>query len=387
MKKSLAFKFLSLPLAILIFSAACSKKENNTSSGSSTPPENNLNVTVTTIAGKVNDHGNGEDGNGLNARFWNPTKMVFDNRNNMLYVADGTCIRSIDQQNNVKTYLPEHVLSVYNEIMDIDLAPGPDGGTLYFISKENDIWKIAPNGNSYTTTKIIDRIYGGNETGPVNTSDQIDGPSGITTGKNGVIYFFNTTWNTMHTITLNSLSPVTGTVASFAGKPTASRGGTAWPYADGTGENASFGGGVTDIASDANGNIYVADFRNDLVRMVTPTGVVTSLFQYENGIGVDYSGPVNVAQANHVTHVSATANGGTIFFTTYGRGGNYSPALRMVRPGKDVTTLVGTSLNYGDGSGGTASLSTVGGIAATPDGKTIYVAESGKKVIRKVTIQ
>ncbi|MGG9964196.1 hypothetical protein [Ferruginibacter sp. SUN106] len=387
MKHHFSFKFLYLPLAGLFFTAACGKKESNTPGNGNTPPENNVAVTVTTIAGKVNDHGNGEDGNGLNARFWNPTKMVFDNRNNMLYVADGTSIRSIDQQNNVKTYLPEHVLSAFNEIMDIDLAPGPDGGTLYFISKENDIWKIEPNGNNYTTTKIIDRVFGGNETGAVNTSDQIDGATGITTGKNGTIFFFNSFWNTMHSLTLNSLTPVTGTVNTFAGKATATRGAAAWPYKDGSGDDASFGGTVSDIASDANGNIYVADFRNDLVRMVTPAGAVSSLFQYENGIGVDYSGPVNVAQANHVTHVSASADGKAIYFTTYGRGGNYSPALRLVKPGKEVITLVGSSMNYGDGNGASAALSTIGGIAATPDGKIIYVAEPGKKVIRKITIQ
>jgi sugar lactone lactonase YvrE len=59
----------------------------------------------------------------------------------------------------------------------------------------------------------------------------------------------------------------------------------------------------------------------------------------------------------------------------------------MVRPGKDVVTLVHTSLNYGDGQNESAALSTVGGIAVTPDGKTIYVSEYLKKVIRKVTIQ
>ena len=385
MKQHFSFKFLYLPVVALIFTAACGKKESRPSV--TTSPDNTIHVTVTTIAGKVNDHGNGEDGNGPDARFWNPTKMVFDNRNNMLYVADGTCIRSIDQQNNVKTYMPEHVLSAYNEIMDIDIAPGTNGGTLYFISKENDIWKIEPNGNSFTTTKIIDRIYGGNEVGPINTSDQIDGPTGVTTGKNGIIYFLNSFWNTMHSITLNSIAPVSGTVAAFAGKATATRGGSAWLFKDGVGDDASFGGSVSDIASDANGNIYVADFRNDLVRMVTPNGMVTSLFQYKDGFGIDKDGTVAVAQANHVTHVSATADGKAVFFTTYGLGGNYSPALRMVRPGKDVVTLVGTAVNYGDGPGGSAWLASVGGIAATPDGKTIYVAEPGKKVIRKVMIQ
>src|SRR4051794_20838680 len=55
-------------------------------------------VNVVTIAGKRGDHGNAEDGNGANARLWNPGKMVYDQRNKVLYVADGTTIRSIDEQ-------------------------------------------------------------------------------------------------------------------------------------------------------------------------------------------------------------------------------------------------------------------------------------------------
>ena len=37
-------------------------------------------VNVTTIAGKYGLQGD-DDGKGANARFWNPTKMVYDNRN------------------------------------------------------------------------------------------------------------------------------------------------------------------------------------------------------------------------------------------------------------------------------------------------------------------
>ena len=80
-------------------------------------------------------------------------------------------------------------------------------------------------------------------------------------------------------------------------------------------------------------------------------------------------------------------NGSLIFFTTYGKGGYNLPALRVVKPGIDVTTLVGTGSAYGDGTGNTAGLGTIGGIAVTGDGKTVYVAEPGNKVIRKVTVQ
>ena len=52
-----------------------------------------------------------------------------------------------------------------------------------------------------------------------------------------------------------------------------------------------------------------------------------------------------------------------------------------------MSTLVGKSSVYGDGSGDVAAFGEIGGIAATADGKTVYVSEVGNKVIRKVTIQ
>lgn len=373
-------------LACTIVFSACSK-DGTTGPTPPIPPippvppvVNNITVTVTTIAGKMNDHGNAEDGQGAAARFWNPGKMVFDYRDNMLYVADGTTIRRVDAANNVTTYMPLGVISGFNEILDMDLAPGSAGGNLYITTKENDLLKISPNGNTVSKTKIIDRVYGGNATGPLNSADQLDGANGIATGKNGEIYFFNAWWNTLRKVSL-----VDNAVLPFAGKPVETRSGNAWPFADGQGDVASFGGSVPDITSDGDGNIYIADFRNDLVRKVTPSGQVSSLFQYKGGWGIDEDGPVATAQANRVTTVAVNRDGAAVFFTTYGKGGNNLPSLRMIVPGNKVLTLVNGN-HYGDGNANTAGIETPGGIAATPDGKVIYISEPGKKLVRKVVI-
>lgn len=377
--------FSTLFFATVIVLSSCTNKDVD---DPDTPdkPVTNLSVTVTTIAGKLDDHGNGEDGQGTAARFWNPTKMIYDSRNNLLYVADGTVIRSIDAQNNVKTYMPLGVISRWSEILDLSLAPGV-GGSLYIATAEHDLLKIEPDGTSVKKTVLADRIYGGNETGDLNSADHFDGTHGIATGTNGEIYFFNAFWNTMRRVTLSSLDPVQGIVEPFAGKSLTSRSGNAWPFADGQGEGATFGGVVDDIASDAQGTIYVADYWNDELRMVSPDGKVTSLLKYMHGIGIDEDGPVGTAQANHVTQVACSQNGLLVFFGTLGNGGNNLPRLRVVVNKKEVITLTKSGTTYGDGTGETAGLETIGGLAATPDGKTIFVSEPGKKVIRKVTIQ
>jgi hypothetical protein len=385
------FSLSSCVTSVALFLAtACAKNiDGNSNLDLKTTSVNNATqyaVNVTTIAGRFGMQGDA-DGNGSNARFWNPTKMVYDNRNNTLYVADGTVIRSIDKQNNVKSYLPYGKINNYDEILDIDVTPDSIGGSLYFITKENNLYKIEPKANSYKLTTIADRIYGGNELGKLNTKDHFDLSFGMATGKNGNLYFFNQSWYTIHQIKFTSTAPFAGSVKTFAGKPCTTRSGDVWPYQDGTGEVATFGYGVTDMCADGKGNLYVADFRNDLVRKVTPAAVVTSLFQYEHGLGIDVDGPVSTAQANRVVHISATKDGKSIYFTTFGSGGFNPPALRVVKPGIDVTTLVGKSSAYGDGSGDVAAFGEIGGIASTADGKTVYVSEVGNKVIRKVTIQ
>ena len=383
--------FLSrIALAMLLLATACSKNIDTASNISSF--KNNAavtttyKVTVTTIAGKFGVQGDA-DGKGSVARFWNPTKMVYDNRNKKLYVADGTVIRSIDAQNNVKTYLPFGKINNYDEILDMDVTKDSIGGSLYFITEENALYKIEPKGTSYKLTTIADRLYGGNEIGTLNKKDHFDLPYGMATGNNGDIYFFNQSWYTIHHIKFTSTNPFAGTVKTFAGKPCTTRSGNVWPYQDGPGEAATFGYGVTDMCADGKGNLYVADFRNDLVRKVNTSGVVKSLFQYEHGLGIDVDGPISVAQSNRVDQISANKDGTSIFFTSFGKGGFNPPALRVVKPNIDVTTLVGKSSTYGDGSGDIAAFGQIGGIATTADGKTVYVSEVGNKVIRKVTIQ
>lgn len=249
------------------------------------------------------------------------------------------------------------------------------------------MWKIEPGNRYGKATNIVNRVYSGNKTGALNSVDHFDHATGLTTGLNGEIYFFNESWNTLHRITLTS--PTAGIVDTFAGKPLAQSGGNGnpYPYKNGIGQRATFSSRVSDIASDGRGNIYVADFDNELVRKVTPAAKVTALFQYANRIGVDVDGPVSAAQSNNVTQVTANHNGSYVFFISYGNAGNNLSSLRLVRPGIDVTTLVGNGTVYGDGTGKTAGLAQVGGIATTPDGKTVYLAEPGRKVIRKAVIQ
>ncbi len=123
--------------------------------------------------------------------------MVFDSRNNLLYIADGTVIRSLDARNNVRTYVPLRALgSSFNNILDMAPAPGA-AGSLYVTTKENDLGNIEPAGEQRRAVIVVNRTHSGNADGALNSGDHFDA-EGLAAGSQREIYFFNQSWNTLH---------------------------------------------------------------------------------------------------------------------------------------------------------------------------------------------
>jgi sugar lactone lactonase YvrE len=147
---------------------------------------------------------------------------------------------------------------------------------------------------------------------------------------------------------------------------------------DGTGAAASFrypGG----IATDSAGNVYVADTYNNTVRKITPAGVVTTLAGTAGvsggvdgtGAGASFSLPVGIV-------VNAA---GTIYVSDF-----YDNTIRAITPAGVVTTLAGATGTVGsaDGTGAAARFNGPQGIALDASGN-LYVADSWNATIREVT--
>ncbi|MEB0299872.1 hypothetical protein QN348_03230, partial [Mucilaginibacter sp. 5C4] len=95
------------------------------------------------------------------------------------------------------------------------------------------------------------------------TAAKFNGPRGIAINSAGDLYVADANNNVIRKIT------AAGVVTTFAGSG-------AIGNADGTGTAASFNH-PAGVAVDAAGNVYVADTNNNLIRKITPAGVVTSL--------------------------------------------------------------------------------------------------------------
>ena len=128
------------------------------------------------------------------------------------------------------------------------------------------------------------------------------------------------------------------------------------------------------MAVDTAGNVYVADFDNHRVRKITATGVVTTLagstsgyldatgtaaqFNFPAGVAVDAAGNVYVADSNNHRIRKITATG-------------------------IVTTLVGSTLGYLDGTGAAAQFNYPYGVAVDLAGN-VYVADFGNHRVRQI---
>lgn len=160
-----------------------------------------------------------------------------------------------------------------------------------------------------------------------------------------------------------------GVVSTFAGS--AQQG-----LNDGTGSAAQFYN-PTGIASDALGNLVVADSRSYLIRQITPQAVVTTLagnivlgFMDGTGSNAHFNNPEGVAMDGS----------GNIYVVDYN---NHS--IRKITPGGVVTTLAGNGTpGYVDGTGSAARFRHPFGLTVDGQGN-VYVADEENFRIRKIT--
>lgn len=229
---------------------------------------------VTTLAGKPPNpfSRGGVDGVGQSAGFTNPGGVATDNAGN-IYVADSNndTIRKITTAGDVTTLAGKSVLGVADHTdgtgpaarfsLPRGIATDTAGNVYVADSNNNTIRKITPS--SVVTTLAGKAGVTGHANGMA-ASASFNEPWGIAVDKAGNIFVAEAGNNSIRKI--NPAGVVT-TLAGRAGEE---------GHADGTGAVARFND-PQGIATDTAGNVYVADTGNNIIRKITPAGVVTTV--------------------------------------------------------------------------------------------------------------
>ncbi len=148
--------------------------------------------------------------------------------------------------------------------------------------------------------------------------------------------------------------------------------------ADGTGVLARFNH-PAGVATDSADNVYVADTTNNTIRKITSAGVVTTLAGSPGASGsTDGTG---VAAHFKFPQGVATDSAGNVYVANAG-----NSTIRKITPAGVVSTLAGTADSVGsaDGTGEAARFNHPTGIATDSAGN-VYVTDTKNNTIRKIT--
>jgi len=264
-------------------------------------------------------------------------------------------------------------LTTTDVILDVTTTSAQSGGTV----TNTGTSAITANGVCYSSTNQTPTVDNAKTTDPVISTSYtfVSNLSGLTAGTTYYVRAYatnayGTSYGSVVKFTTSStVVTVTGAVTTFAGSTTSG-------YSDGTGTGAQFNS-PQGIAVDAQGNVYVSDTFNNAIRKITPAGVVTTIAG--TGIAGYTDGPAAAAQF-YAPQGLAVDTKGDVFVADYGNN-----VIREITPAGMVSTFAGNgTAGYVNGAATVAEFNSPAGVAVDASGN-LFVADHNNNVIRKIT--
>lgn len=293
------------------------------------------------------------DGVGAGAGFDNPSGIGTDALGNV-YVSDfgSGAIRKIT---------PAAIVTTIGSVNTPSGLAVDNLGNIFVSSfDESRIYKISSVG--------VKTILAGNgssgSTDGVGTAASFYGPGGMTTDALGNLYVADQSNNKVRKVT------PAGLVITIAGNGSAASN-------DGPALSAGFYN-PDGVAVDALGNIYVADSKNNKIRKISAAGIVSTFAG--SGIAGNLNGNGTAASFNYPTSLGADV-AGNLYVSDY-----RNNVIRKISPAGQVTTLAGSgSAGNLNGIGTSASFYGPLGLAIDQN-DNLYVADYINDLIRKITL-
>jgi sugar lactone lactonase YvrE len=323
---------------------------------------------ITTVAGNGSTGSTGDGGLATGAQIGSPNGVATDSNGN-IFIADAlnNRIRKVDASGNITTYVGTGSaafsgdggpaagasLNFIGTAVHSGIAVDTQGNLYIADSGNNCIRKVTVSSGTISTIAGV----GGSPAalsgdGGAATSAKLAAPLGVAVDGNGNVYIADTGNGRVRKV------DTSGIITTVAGTT--------------TGSNLGDGGLATsaqlynpdDVAVDAAGNVFIADYNNGRVRKVDASGIITSL---------------NVGAASYSVASLAVDNSGNIFMTTG------SDVVKYIAPGAVSVYAGGGSSNPGDGLSPTsATLGAPSGLALDAAGN-LYISDKTASRVRKVT--
>ena len=248
-------------------------------------------------------------------------------------------------------------------------ASADSSGKVYIADSGNHKIRMVSSTGIITTFAGTGSI-GSNGDGGAATSAKFSSPTGVSADNSGNVYIIDYGNQKIRMVTS------TGIITTVAG--------TGWWGSSGDG-GAATSAQLFDpygVAADISGNVYIADRGDNKIRMVSSAGIITTIAGTgTRGISGD-GGAATSAQLCEPFGVAVDISG-NVYVADY-----WNHKIRMVSSTGIITTFAGTGTAGSSGDGGAATSARLYypfGVAADGNGQLVYIADSQNQKIRMVT--
>jgi len=333
--------------------------------------------TIITIAGKGIQGYCGDGGSAISAKLYYPTDVAIDVEGN-IYICDAFnhVIRKVDTLGIISTFVgtgtagysgdggPATSAKLFKPYrLALDTA-----GNLFIAEANNHlIRKVNTSGIISTFAGTGTAGYSGD--GGSATSAKLYNPAGVTLDAAGNLYIADCNNNVIRKVNTS------GIISTIAGTGTADYSGDGGPATSANLDQP------TDLCIDASGNLYIADYSNNVVRRINTSGIINTFA----GTGIpDYTGdggPATSAKLFFPTGLEIDS------FDNIFIGDASNNVIRKVNTSGIISTFAGTGTAGYSGDGGSATMSQISGSTSglgIDIAGNLYIADRDNNVIREV---